>query len=127
MITEEEYKKASRLKDECEETMRAYHAQQDDIRNERYKEFLTGKAPYKDEELFYSRNSLCPCGHGLAYVEKCGSNQRYWDCSAILKGIADENVEHVGQLPFAFYDVKGEQEINGVKQTTRGVFKPKVS
>ncbi|GAB1376888.1 hypothetical protein MASR1M48_17400 [Lactococcus petauri] len=125
MITEEQYKEASETKEACEKIMHEYHVQQNEIANKRYKEFQEGNAPYTDEELYYSRESLCPCGHGLAYVKKCGSEQKYWDCSAILKGIADSSVQHTGQLPFAFYDVKGEQEYEGQVRTTRGVFKPK--
>lgn len=76
---------------------------------------------FTDDELVYSANQLCPCGHGLAYPKDCGPSH-YWDCSAILKGIADKSVQHTGQLPFAFYYIKVESERNG---TTRGVFKPR--
>lgn len=124
MITEEQFKKASEDKKAAEELISKYFNQKREIADARYKEFQQGKA-YSDEELFYSRTSLCPCGHGLAYVKGSGS-QSFWDCSAIWKGIADVNIKHTDQLPFAFYNVKGEQEINGNMHSTRGVFKPQV-
>lgn len=117
-ITEEQYKQAVQKREECDETIHEYHRQRLDA----FKERLKSNPIFTDDELFYSRESLCPCGHGLAYPKGCGMNH-YWDCSAILKGIADNSVEHTGQLPFAFYDVKGERD----GQSTRGVFKPKES
>jgi hypothetical protein len=117
MITEEQYQQAVRQQDEAEEIISAYHREKQEAFDERMK----NNPVFSEDELFYSATSLCPCGHGLAYPKGCGPHH-YWDCSAILKGIADPAVEHTGRLPFAFYSVKGESERNG---TTRGVFMPK--
>ena len=114
-ITEEQYKKACEDQDKAEEITNQYHNEQ----REAFKNRLKTNPIFTDDELFYSRSVLCPCGHGLAYPKNCGPHH-YWDCSAILKGIADLNVQHTDQLPFVFYDVEGENEIN----TTRGVFLP---
>jgi hypothetical protein len=76
---------------------------------------------FTDDELRYSARDLCPCGHGLAYPKECGTSH-YWDCSAILKGIADSKIAHTGRLPFIYYSIKSESAQNG---TTRGVFIPK--
>ena len=118
-ITREQYEVASKQQDECQGVINAYHTQQ----LERFEKRLSDGTPFTDEELVYAASLLCPCGHGLAYPKDCGPFH-YWDCSAILKGIADPKAKHSGQLPFAFYDVKAESEHAG---TTRGVFKPKPS
>ena len=117
MISKEQYQAAVAQHKASEETMNAYHRQE----AEAFKQRVKDNPVFTDDELFYSATALCPCGHGLAYPKMCGGNW-HWDCSAILKGIADPEAKHTGQLPFAFYGVKGESEHNG---TTRGVFLPK--
>jgi len=118
MISKEQYDKAitNQLRDE--EIINQYHKE----KNESFKNRLKENPIFTDDELIYSAYALCPCGHGLAYPKDC-STFHYWDCSAILKGIADKNIQHTDQLPFSFYDVKSESDYRG---TTRGVFKPKV-
>lgn len=116
MITKEQYDQAVKQSNEAQGVINAYHKQERELFAQRLKD----NPIFTDEELFYSRTALCPCGHGLAYPKKCMPDH-YWDCSAILKGIADPKVTHTGQLPFAFYDIKGERE----GQTTRGVHLPK--
>lgn len=118
-ITDEQYRVAKESKNKADEIINEYHKERVQETDAKLK---SGHA-FKDEELHYSATSLCPCGHGLAYAKLTGM-RGYWDCSAILKGIADKNVQHTGQLPFALYDVKGESEHRG---TTRGVFKPKTT
>jgi hypothetical protein len=117
LITQEAYEAATAQKKAAEEIIITYHRQ----KQEAFERRLVENPVFTDDELHYSAVSLCPCGHGLAYPNDCGGHH-YWDCSAILKGIADLSVEHTGKLPFAFYDVKGESEYHG---TTRGVFRPK--
>ena len=117
MITKEQYDQAIENQEKAQETINAYHKQN----REAFASRLQENPVFTDDELFYSATSLCPCGHGLAYPKDCGGSH-YWDCSAILKGVANKEIEHTGQLPFAFYNIKGESERNG---TTRGVFKPK--
>lgn len=115
-ITREQYDAAVAAKKAAEETINQFHREED----ARFKQRLESGVPFTDDELLYSAYTLCPCGHGLAYPKGCGG-WHYRDCSAILKGTADKNVTHTGKLPFAFYDVKSENERRG---TTRGVFKP---
>lgn len=91
------------------------------------------------ERLVYAAHSRCPCGAGLAYDpagasggypdESKGEKQAdtpfkgsyggYWDCSAIILGTADSNVKHEAQLPFAFYEVKSENQPSAGGATTR--------
>jgi|WetSurMetagenome_2_1015567.scaffolds.fasta_scaffold245115_2 hypothetical protein len=118
MITKEEYTAAIEQHKASEEVIQQYHRERLDAFAERMK----SNPIFTDDELIYSAMTLCPCGHGIAYPKDCGGNH-YWDCSAILKGIADENIQHTGQLPFMMYDVKGESKVNG---STRGVFLPQV-
>lgn len=115
MITEQEYQQAVAQKNEAQQVIDQHLQEQRDAFENR----LATNPIFTDEELRYSRFTLCPCGHGLAYPKDCGIGH-YWDCSAILKGIADKNVTHTGQLPFAFYNIKAENE----QSTTRGVFRP---
>lgn len=115
MITNEQVEQARKQRDEAEAIINQYHKEQQEAFEKRLKE----NPIFKDDELVYSLYALCPCGHGLAYPKGCGGSH-YWDCSAILKGIADQSVKHTDQLPFAFYSVKSERE----GQTTRGVFRP---
>jgi hypothetical protein len=118
MITKEQYEQAIKQKEDAEETINLYHKYE----REEFEKRMKDNPIFSDEELVYSADTLCPCGHGLAYPKDCGINH-YWDCSAILKGIADVNVKHCGQYPFAFYNIHGESDYRG---TTRGVFKPRI-
>lgn len=120
MITDEQLAAARQKRDEADHVIKQYHQEQLDKFNQRLKD----NPIWTDDELIYSAEALCPCGHGLAYPEGCGPFH-YWDCSAILKGIADSSVEHTGQLPFTFYEVKSENADAVVKRSTRGVFRPK--
>ena len=117
MINEQEYLTATSKREESQKIINKYHKEQSD----EFEKRLDNNPIFKDEELLYSAYTLCPCGHGLAYPKNCNFNH-YWDCSAILKGIADKNVKHTAQLPFAFYDIKSESEYRG---TTRGIYIPK--
>jgi len=116
-VTIEQYDEAIALRDKAQETINEFLRQ----KRERFDLRMKENPLFTDDELFYSAVALCPCGHGLAYPKECGPGH-YWDCSAILKGIADTSVKHTDQLPFVFYDIKGESERNG---TTRGVYRPK--
>lgn len=111
MISQEQYEEAIKQRVEAEKIINCYHTEKIDAFSQRMK----GNPVFSDEELLYSATALCPCGHGLAYPKDCGINH-YWDCSAILRGIADPNVEHTGKLPFAFYNIKSE---NAQRGTTR--------
>lgn len=116
MITEEQYKEAILMKKKSQETINLYHEE----KAESFKKRMEENPIFTDDELKYSAFNLCPYDHGLAYPKGC-SIFHYWDCSAILKGIADINVVHTDKLPFMYYSIRGENE----KETTRGVIKPK--
>lgn len=79
------------------------------------------------DRIIYAAHSRCPCGAGLAY-DPCfedkngvfaGPLSGYWDCSAIILGTADKSAKHTAQLPFAFYEVKSEQQPTANGATTR--------
>lgn len=74
-----------------------------------------------DNDLVYSAYSRCPCGAGLAYKRnaKPNSDEWAWDCSAILKGVANDKITHTAILPFVFWEIKSELQpsVNGA--TTR--------
>ena len=119
MITEQQLQEASQQKDDAEKIIHQYHKE----KREAFEERLKTNPVFNDSELVYSAVTLCPCGHGLAYPKDCGPNH-YWDCSAILRGIADRDAKHTGQLPFAFYAIKAEGENSTSDASTRGVFRP---
>ncbi len=87
------------------------------------------KAKSIAERLVYAAHSRCPCGAGLAY-DPCFEDENsvfvgplsgYWDCSAILLGEANKDVQHTGQLPFAFHEILSEQQPSAMGATTRKV------
>lgn len=73
------------------------------------------------KRLVYAATNRCPCGAGLAYEP---GGEREWDCSAILLGEAIPSgepgaVQHTARLPFAFYEIKGENQPSAEGATTR--------
>lgn len=72
----------------------------------------------KEYPIVYSATARCPCGAGLAYV-KNGDIRGSWDCSKILLGEADPEVQHTARLPFVFYEVKSENQPSAEGRTTR--------
>ena len=79
------------------------------------------------ERLVFAATSRCPCGAGLAY-DPAGESGKpihgYWDCSAILLGIAvakeqPGSIQHTAQLPFVFYEIKSEGQPSAQGATTR--------
>lgn len=75
------------------------------------------------KKMTYAATSRCPCGAGLAYDDTCTAEPfkfpSYWDCSAILLGTADPNVQHTARLPFTFYEIKSEGQPSANGATTR--------
>lgn len=78
--------------------------------------------------MTFAATARCPCGAGLAYDKTCVSPPfnvpSYWDCSAILLGTAIEHgepgsVQHTARLPFAFYEIKSENQPSARGRTTR--------
>ena len=116
MVTEQQFKDAIKQVEDAEKITKQYWVE----KREQFTDRMKNNPIFTDEELRYSATARCLCGHGLAYPKECGPNH-YWDCSAILKGIADKGVKHEGQLPFIFYDIKSESDYRG---TTRPSGKP---
>jgi hypothetical protein len=75
------------------------------------------KYKFDPKELRYASINRCICGAGLAYPLKIGMHG-CWHCSAILTGIADVNVQHDEGFPFAFYEIRSEDQSDN-EQTTR--------
>lgn len=73
---------------------------------------------YTAADLIFAATSRCPCGAGLAYPRDAGMHGA-WDCSAILTGTAATDVKHTAELPFAFYEIKSEQQPSANGATTR--------
>lgn len=79
---------------------------------------------YTDAELRYAASSRCPCGAGLAYPIYPIDIHGAWDCSDILTGRAipsgqEGAVTHTDRLPFAFYEVKSDDQPSAHGATTR--------
>lgn len=78
---------------------------------------------YTDAQLRYAATARCPCGAGLAYPKDSGI-QGAWDCADILTGRAIPKdrpgfKQHTAALPFAFYEVKSEDQPSANGATTR--------
>jgi len=80
------------------------------------------------ERLIYSAYARCECGLGFAYDpagEACTNKDSplrtpsQWECSGILLKTAERDKLHTPPLPFAFYDVKSENQPSANGQTTR--------
>jgi hypothetical protein len=75
---------------------------------------------YAPKDLVYAATVRCLCGAGMAYVKsRALSDMKFWDCSAILLGRADEKVKHEARLPFVFYEIKSEKQPSANGATTR--------
>lgn len=89
----------------------------------RLEEAYAGRGAFADDELRYAATKRCPCGAGLAYPTGIGMHGS-WDCSDILTGRAahsgsPEAKTHTGRLPFAFYEIKSEDQPSADGRTTR--------
>lgn len=92
---------------------------------------------FTDDQLRYAASSRCECGAGLAYpkdptvrqVKEWMSDSPFnywdhWDCSDILTGRAvpkgqEGSKMHSGKYPFAFYEIKSENQPSANGATTR--------
>lgn len=91
--------------------------------NAKLKRVYAMEDKFTPEELVFAATSLCECGAGLAYP-KLTSPHGSWDCSDILLGHAlkaDDpgSKTHTGRLPFAFYEIKSENQPSAYDATTR--------
>lgn len=116
MITQQEFEAAKAQMDAAQKVINAFTRQKLDNSKERWDRFCKGEAPYTDEELRYSAGARCRCGAGLAYPKECPPNHQ-WSCSAVLKGGVKDD-EHEA-YPFAFYEIKSEDQPSAQGHTTR--------
>ena len=75
------------------------------------------KATLSESDVLYSSHARCPhCKAGLAYPTLGRPTE--WVCSAILLGkVVDDGKHQI--LPFAFYEVKSENQPSAQGATTR--------
>lgn len=116
-ITDQEYREALAKHDDAEKTINSYHKQSQEDFDARWERFDKQNEYFKDEDLIYSAGAVCDkCGAGLAYPKNCGVHHQ-WTCSAVLKGIGTDKGH--GAFPFAFYDIKSEEQPIAQGHTTR--------
>lgn len=82
------------------------------------------KAKFSLDELVFAAGARCACGAGYAYPKGIGAMHGAWTCSDILLGRAKPSSDpeaktHDSDLPFAFYEVKSENQPSAQGQTTR--------
>jgi hypothetical protein len=71
-----------------------------------------------NERLVYAAHAHCKCGAGLAYLNTAGIRGD-WRCSAVLKDPNESGLAHDGPFPFAFYEIKSENQPSACGATTR--------
>jgi len=74
-----------------------------------------GKGNFTLDELRFAATTRCECGAGFAYPLNIGG-QGAWHCSDILLGRAipsnqEGGKSHSSSMPFAFYEVKSEDQM----------------
>lgn len=82
-----------------------------------------GKGDFALYELTFAAHYRCGCGAGFAYPKNAGIHGS-WICSDILRGKAVVGSKkgaknHSGAMPFAFYEIKGENQPSARGATTR--------
>lgn len=79
------------------------------------------------EQLIYAATARCMCGAGLAYNRATAGVRGSWKCSATLlydtaapeRQAETKAAAHTNPLPFAFYEVKSENQPSAGGATTR--------
>jgi hypothetical protein len=100
-----------------EELRNIYRQEAEDV-EAKIKRAHTLQDKFLADELVFAATARCECGAGMAYPKNTGIHGN-WDCSAILLGEADSKLPHSGQLPFAFYSIKSENQPSANGMTTR--------
>lgn len=116
MITQEEYDSARAQKESAEKIINAFWSQKLNNFADRWKRFEEKNEYFHNDDLVYSAGARCKCGEGLAYPKDCGPNHQ-WTCSGVLTGRKNDN-EH-DAFPFAFYEIKSENQPSAKGNTTR--------
>lgn len=84
------------------------------------------KEVYTDDDLRYAAYARCECGAGLAYPKGMSfQDVSSWDCSDILTGRAKPGTKHSAKYPFAFYEIKSEDQPSANGATTRRAIETK--
>lgn len=121
MISEEQYAAAVAQKAAADQVINDYHRERADDFRARWAKFKRGEEFFSDAELLYSARTRCKqCGAGLAYPKSCGFGHQ-WDCSRSLNGTGPRDHE---SFPFAFYEIKSEDQPSAQGATTRPVAAP---
>lgn len=86
----------------------------------------TGQEVFTDDQLRYAATARCRCGAGLAYPKEISHRQPAkgfggaWFCSDVLTNrVPFEEGKHDAGLPFAFYEIKSEEQPSANGRTTR--------
>ncbi len=84
-----------------------------------------GKDSFNPDELIFSAYSRCMCGSGVAYPKEIGM-RGMWECGDVLLGKAiakgqPGSKSHDGPWPFAFFEIKSENQPSANGATTRPV------
>jgi hypothetical protein len=79
--------------------------------------------PFGDGDLIYAARARCDCGAGMAYPKDIGIRGS-WECADILTRRAIQKDQqgaktHSPALPFAFYEIKSENQPSANGATTR--------
>lgn len=80
------------------------------------------EAPDRDvtaDDLGWAASARCRCGAGYAYPKFLHDPHGHWFCSATLLGTAPVGTEHDCAKPFAFWDIKSDQQPSAGGATTR--------
>ena len=117
MVTEQEYNVAREQANAAEKIIQQYHLEQREVFNARWERFDKNHEAFTDADLIYAATARCSlCGAGMAYPKGCGPNHQ-WTCSNVLKNIGTDK-GHTA-LPFAFYEIKSENQPSAQGETTR--------
>lgn len=73
-------------------------------------------------ELLFAARARCRCGAGLAYRPEADPDS--WECSDVLMGRAGADETHDEAKPFAFYEIKSEDQPSAKGATTRSKAQP---
>lgn len=100
-----------------EELREIYNYEQREVES-RIEKAERGHGDFEERELVYAAAVRCSCGAGFAYPKGTGIHGE-WQCSSILLGKAERGSTHKSPMPFAFYEVKSENQPSANGKTTR--------
>lgn len=101
-----------------EEQLKNIYVSEENNVEERINKCHSMNDKFTQEELIFAAYARCSCGCGLAYPKNIGIHGS-WYCSGILLGEAEPGSTHDSPLPFAFYEIKSENQPSANGATTR--------